>query len=98
MRSPTSLRGHALGEGDAHLLAAGVDVQWLRAVARMRVARPGVHLELSVHLAAERVVGEHAFDGALDEPLGEPRADLRHALGAQPARVAGVTVVELVAL
>jgi hypothetical protein len=59
------------------------------------VLRPGVDLELLEQVLAQRVLGQHAPHGALDDPLRPPGDLLGEGGLAQPPGVAAVPVVLL---
>jgi hypothetical protein len=61
----------------------------------VRVFLPGVHGELPGHLATEAILGEHASDGLLHEPLGMLAMQLLVGDLPDAAGVPGVPVVDL---
>src|SRR5574340_903385 len=76
--------------------AAASEVECHRLLCRMRMRRAGVALELLQHRVAERTLGQHALDGLLEHAPRKARLHLAERARRDPARVAAVTVVELV--
>src|SRR5690606_36116166 len=73
-----------------------LDIQDLRLLGGVRELGTLVDLELAVHRAAQRVLGEHALDGDLDDALGVALQRLLQGFGLEVADVAGEPVVHLV--
>src|SRR5438045_1011975 len=79
----------------AIVLLPGDQFERLRLLRGVRVVGTRVDLELRELLAAQAVAGEHALDGEPDDLL---RPALQHVVERarlEPARIAGVPVVEL---
>src|SRR6185437_1514018 len=87
------LGGRGLCPGRLCDLGDGKGDRLLRLV---RVVRPGVHLQLAQHVPAQRVLGQHALDGVLHQPLGALGEQLAIGDRADAARVARVPVGPLV--
>ena len=62
----------------------------------VRVLGAGIDFEFGEHLGGELVLGEHAFDGVLDDECGLVRAHVRDVAAIGGANPAGVEHVGLV--
>src|SRR5262249_29627986 len=91
---PAALLG-ARRRGPGRLCDLG-DGEWGRLLCLVRVVRARVHLELAQHVPAQRVLGQHALDRVLDQPLRVLGEKFRVGVGTDASRVAGVPVHPLV--
>ncbi len=77
-------------------LGALAHFQWHRLLSRVRVLGSSKYPELSVHLTSEGVLGQHALDRQLNNPLRMGLLQLFEVGGLQVADVAGVVLIQLV--
>src|SRR5688572_26639472 len=80
-----------------HRWVLGLQFERLRLLRGVRVLVALEHVQLAVHLPAERILGQHALHGELDRALGVLGHQLLERLALDAADRARVPVVDLVA-